>query len=200
MKIMRLWLVAFIGSGIFFACGLEIEDPYDADAVRAADIQAINDLIEEKGWPEPDTTESGARYFIIKKSAANDTTIKQLDVVYFDYTGFTLGGNVFVTTVQDVADTVYTSTDGYVFEPIPYTYTETGWSLRYINLVYQYLSGLTASTALMEAITVSFGQMTEGDRVTILLPSYEAATTASLANTSPIYYEIEVAQVIPAEE
>lgn len=174
-------------------CNIEITEQYDAAAVRAADIQAINEVIAEKGWPEPDTTESGARYLIFSEGDTSRAKITQEDIVYFDYIGYYLDGSVFDTSIPEVADTAFSFTGDIIFEPISYTYTETGWSLRYVPLVAQYLNGPSLSTAMMEAISVSFRQMSQGDNVVIFLPSFEATTASTnVLRARPVYFDITV--------
>lgn len=182
---------------VLIGCEVEFEETYDYDKTRAEDLQAIYELIAEKGWPEPDTTESGARYIIFKEGDASGETVKQQDIVYFNYIGFYLDGVVFDTSIPEVADTAFTFTGDLVFEPQSYTYTETGWTLRYVAVVAQYLNGPSLSTAMMEAITQSFAQMTEGDRVLIFLPSYEVTTQSrSQSNTVPLYFEVTIDRII----
>ena len=159
-----------------WSCNPTILEPYDPDARKAEDIQAILETIAEKGWPAPDTTESGARYIIFDESADSAVATPQVeDIVAFDYIGFSLSGSVFDTSIPEVADTAFTSTGDIIFEPVLYTFSESGWTLRYVPLVSQYLFSNSPSTAFQEAVSITFGQMNVGDRAAIFLPSPRTA-------------------------
>jgi hypothetical protein len=195
MNNQSLWWVLGLLVGLW-SCEIEIDEPYDFDATKAADIQEINEVIANNGWPAPDTTLSGARYIIFEGRDTTDATPQQEDIVYFDYTGFLLNGTVFDTTVPAVADTAFTETGDIVFEPVVYTFSDTGWTLRYVPIVSQYLTSVTPSTAFQEAITEAFLRMSPGDKVIILLPSTEVATlNRPIVNTVPIYYEISLVSI-----
>ncbi|MFZ9045261.1 MAG: hypothetical protein ACO2ZZ_05305 [Cyclobacteriaceae bacterium] len=180
-----------------WGCNPTILEPYDPAARKARDIQAILETIAEKGWPAPDTTESGARYIIFDESADSAIATPQVeDIVAFDYIGFSLSGSVFDTSIPEVADTAFTSTGSLTFEPVVYTFSESGWTLRYVPLVSQYLFSNSPSTAFQEAVSVTFGQMNVGDRTAIFLPSTETGTiTRSRENASPLYFELTLVDI-----
>jgi hypothetical protein len=192
-------LTVIIASSLWMACTPDILEEEDPAVRRSEDIAEINTVIAENGWSTPDTTESGARFLIFKEGSDSQENIKQHDIVYFDYIGYYLDGNVFDTSIPLVADTAFSFVGDIVFEPVSYTYTETGWSLRYVPVVSQYLNGPNLSTAMMEALSVSFGQMTVGDRVLVFLPSAEATTQSNSASAQAVYFEIIIKQILSSE-
>lgn len=192
-----IYALAFTSFSLLWSCEFEVDEPYEPDVVKAADIQLINEKIAERGWPAPDTTLSGARYIIFRNEGDTTTiTPKSEDIVSFDYIGYFLNGTVFDTSIPAVADTAFTDTGDIIFEPVVYTFSETGWTLRYVPVVSQYLFSNTPSTALQEAISVTFGQMTIGDTAAIFIPSTEAGTSTRLReNAIPLQFDVTIVEI-----
>ncbi|MFT4737142.1 MAG: hypothetical protein ACI8QD_001721 [Cyclobacteriaceae bacterium] len=190
----NVFTFAIIATLIISACQPDIAPPLRTFAEqRILDIQEINDFLSDNGFSDPDTTASGARYFTFFDGEDTVPTIKKNDIVTFDYTAYFMDSSVFLTTVPFVADTANIDT----LESPTFTYSETGWSLRYVPIAAQYINGPNSATGFSEAIATSFKQMVPGDRVVILLPSDQATTNLNISVARVIFYEITVKTIDP---
>ena len=172
------------------SCELNYGEPIPDPAVkRKEDIEKINAFIDKYELGEPDTTEHGARYYIYHEGDQSQEKVKLNDIVTFDYTGWLLDSLAFMTTNAFVADTAGLDT----LDQAIYTYSETGWSLRYVLVTAQYLS--TGGQALTEAISTSFKQMVPGDRVVVFLPSDQALNNSNAVLQEVVFYDILLSEV-----
>lgn len=162
MKNLFLFLSA-AGIWLLVACGegnvVTIADPI---AQRALDIEIIEDYLLENGYEvdEVDTTESGVRYIILDEGDGVEA-IDESDFVDFEYTGRLTTGELFDSSLEDVA-----MTDTIVFNefrnytPLTISYSSTGWPIqgRFIN-------------GFSDGISATFSGLHVGAHVLIVLPS-----------------------------
>jgi hypothetical protein len=187
MKTLTKLSFAFMSFLLIQACEPELAEIPDPDLTRQEDIEEINAFIEKYELGTPDTTENGARYYIYHEGDQSQEKVKLNDIVTFDYTGFYMDdSSVFMTSVPFVADTASLDT----LDAVTYTFSETGWSLRYVFVTAQYLS--TGGTALSEAISTGFPEMVPGDRIVVFLPSDQALNSANSIQQKVVFYDIEL--------
>ena len=145
-----------------FSCdkGSEIVS-IDLTAIWEADQQTITDYINENDLSPVVTTTSGASY-IIQDFGTGDA-INYNDILSLNYTGYDLNGVAFVSTINP-PDSVYHIYA--VYNPLTFTYTKSGWTLKYTPLV-STLSG----DGMIEALTDALIEMKKDGQLTVLLPS-----------------------------
>ncbi|MFY0689617.1 MAG: hypothetical protein JXQ90_20770 [Cyclobacteriaceae bacterium] len=154
-------VLGLIFLGFLTSCQITEIDAKDPVTQRAEDIAQINDYIQRKNLGTPDTTESGARYFIMEVGEGQQ--IKSNDIVGLRYIASATSGHVYDTNISSVADT---STLRYDTLEMIFTYTTTGWTSRYLYFVSD-LSG----PGLGEAIAAGLSQVTTEGHIKVILPS-----------------------------
>jgi len=159
---------------------------------RAKDIEIIEQYIDSLNLGEYDTTASGARYII--QEVGDLDSINYNDIVAIDYIGYSISGNVFDTSIAEVADTAFTEISVGILKPQVFTYSESGWSVELIQLTSQFITdGFVPGRALTEAITDALINMKTGGKLIVFLPSdqaFEGRTTTFFGPYTVIVYEI----------
>ena len=163
------------------ACETEITKPQTAAEKRLEDINTINDFIDDNELGTPDTTDSGARFFIYSEGDQSQSSPVNNQTVSFGYTGWYLSDSlIFMTTVPALADSANLSD---TLDLAQYTFSETGWTLRYVFVTAQYGN----ATGLAEAITEGFKEMVPGDSMLVLLPYDQAVNNANTGREVVLY-------------
>ncbi len=159
----------FIGLAIVIACGDgNIVVPQDTSEQRAIDIGIINEYLTAKGYDPAtvDTTQNGVRYVIIDEGQTDDESlsIKESDIVDFDYVGRLTTDKLFDTSIEAIAeeDTAIFSSSK-IFEPITINYTSSGWT-----------TNGTFIPGFSQGLAATFGQVHIGARILLVIPSDQA--------------------------
>lgn len=180
--------------GIWFlytGCSNDIVRRLTPDQQRAIDLEIIEQYFLENNLGTPDTTESGARWVILETGFKD--TIEYNKIVGVDYIGYATNGNVFETSIREVADTAFVEVFESVLVPQYFTYSETGWTMRDVRLTNQFAGGAFPGEGLGEAITDAFIKMRLGGKLLVVLPSdqgFESGQSSHFGANAVLVYEI----------
>ena len=169
---------------LFNNCGdVVLQEQYDAITQKALDRIAIQQYIEENQLGTPDTTASGARYFIVNEGDGDSIKVGDfvfLELAEYDTDTTNVNTNVKMSIPENpevLQDTIFRSRIDAV-EPAVFTYSQTGWTIEFIYPIItsdqQLLSFNNKWAAFKEAIIASFPRMKVGGHVLVILPSTEA--------------------------
>jgi len=162
---------------------IELQEQYDGAAQRAIDRIIIQKYIEDNELGTPDTTISGASFFILNEGEGD--SIKVGDFVFLetaeydtDTTNVNTNIKISIPAVPEILrDTIFRSRIEAV-DPAVFTYSQSGWTLEFIYPIaasdQQLLSFNNKWLGFKEAILASFPRMKVGGHVLIILPSTEA--------------------------
>lgn len=141
------------------------------------DKEVIESFIQDRGLAIVDTTGSGVRYSI--QESGEGQLVEVNDIVTMDYTAYTIGGIVFGTSVQAVADTAESITDP--TEPIVFSHTSNGWGF---NELFKLRSGAFTIDGFRDGVTIAFNEghngvaeFREGGKGVLAVPSKELTVT-----------------------
>lgn len=181
---MNRQILVALATALFFLAGCRedtIFTPPDPDIQLNLDREVIQEYIAEKGYTTVDTTSSGVHYVIL--DSGDGTDIEFNDIVLINYIGKLTDGTVFDTSIPSVAvdSEIFDSLRNY--QPIRFTHTPDGWSLRASNYVPGFVDGVTATVTIMNV----------GGHSEIIMPSslaYGGNSAGRVPANSVLVFEI----------
>lgn len=169
MKIDFLRIAGIVGILLSIqSCGeVDLIELNDFDEQLQTDRRMIDDYISEKNLPNVDSTTSGIRYAIMDLGEGAEPVPNEF--VSVDYYNQDLEGISYGSNIREVADTSVFVPINQAFEPIVFTYSQSGWTLDFVSF-----ADRLVGDGLKEAIGAAFLEMKEGGHVMVFLPSSQA--------------------------
>jgi hypothetical protein len=160
----RLFGITFM-IAVMQSCGeVDLIELNDFNEQRLLDERLIADYLEENNFSNVDSTESGIKYVILEQGEGAAPIPNEF--VAIDFYNQDFDNIVYASNMRDVADTSVFVPIGQTFEPIVFTYSQSGWTLDFVTFTDELLGD-----GLKEAIGQSFSKMGVGGHVLVLVPS-----------------------------
>ena len=160
--------LAFLGIIFLVACGDgNVQEIIDPQIQLDEDTEIIDEHLANEGYTESEIgiTDLGIRYIILDSGFIDSAEVKidESDIVDYDYIGRLLDGELFDTSISEVAEGTPAFDSTRTYSPNLTVYTESGW---FINNNQGFLI-----PGFRDGITNTFGSLAIGGRTLILIPS-----------------------------